>query len=216
MKCFALLLSILALFYPLCPAAASATAEPPAVYLTFDDGPTDSTTPKVLDILHEKGVRATFFVIGRQIAGREKTLRRTACEGHAIGIHSYSHRYEEIYRSEGALLRDIEQCRRAILAVLPRYDRKIYRFPGGSFLCPALRDAVTGAGYRYYDWNAATGDAEGKFTADELLHNAIETSRGKEPVVLLLHDGVGYRETIAALPRIIDYFRGRGYRFRTL
>ena len=54
MKCFALLLSILALFYPLCPAAASATAEPPAVYLTFDDGPTDSTTPKVLDILHEK------------------------------------------------------------------------------------------------------------------------------------------------------------------
>ena len=75
---------------------------------------------------------------------------------------------------------------------------------------------MTGAGYRYYDWNAATGDAEGKFTADELLHNAIETSRGKEPVVLLLHDGVGYRETIAALPRIIDYFRGRGYRFRTL
>ena len=219
MKLFAIVLSVWMLFYPLCPiqTCSAASATPPhVIYLTFDDGPTDSTTPKVLDILSEKKVCATFFVIGRQIKGREKIIKRIAQNGHSIGIHSYSHRYEEIYQSPSALLDDIEHCRQAIVSVLPRYHRKIYRFPGGSFLCPNLRDAVTAAGYRYYDWNAAAGDAEGNFTAQELFQNSISTSKDKEPVVLLLHDGVGYRGTIKALPQIIDYFQKNGYRFKTL
>lgn len=216
MKFFAFILAALALLYPVSSIKTYATESSPIIYLTFDDGPTDSTTPKVLDILDEKEVSATFFVIGKQIKGREKLIRRIAQNGHSIGIHSYSHRYDEIYQSPAALLQDIRRCRQTIVSVLPRYNRKIYRFPGGSFLCPELRDTVTGAGYRYYDWNAAAGDAEGKFTAKQLLQNSISTSKNKEPVVLLLHDGVGYRETIKALPSIIDYFQNNGYRFKTL
>lgn len=196
--------------------ACSPPAQPLEIYLTFDDGPTDSTTPKILDVLKKENVRATFFVVGRQIKGREKILKRTAEEGHSIGIHTYSHRYDEIYADKAALLKDIEKCRGAIKKVLPDYNKNLYRFPGGSFLCPSLREAVTRAGYRYYDWNASAGDAEGRYTAKQLFENAIRTSEGKTPVVLLMHDGVGYKNTVRALPEIIRRFKNEGYVFKTL
>lgn len=196
--------------------ACSPPAQPLEIYLTFDDGPTDSTTPKILDVLKKENVRATFFVVGRQIKGREKILKRTAEEGHSIGIHTYSHRYDEIYADKAALLKDIEKCRGAIKKVLPDYNKNLYRFPGGSFLCPSLREAVTRAGYRYYDWNASAGDAEGRYTAKQLFENAIRTSEGKKPVILLMHDGVGYKNTVRALPEIIRRFKNEGYVFKTL
>ena len=196
--------------------ACSPPAQPLEIYLTFDDGPTDSTTPKVLDVLKKENVRATFFVVGRQIKGREKILKRTAEEGHSIGIHTYSHRYDEIYADKAALLKDIEKCRGAIKKVLPDYNKNLYRFPGGSFLCPSLREAVTRAGYRYYDWNASAGDAEGRYTAKQLFENAIRTSEGKTTVILLMHDGVGYKNTVRALPEIIGRFKNEGYVFKTL
>ena len=196
--------------------ACSPPAQPLEIYLTFDDGPTDSTTPKILDVLKKENVRATFFVVGRQIKGREKILKRTAEEGHSIGIHTYSHLYDEIYADKAALLKDIEKCRGAIKKVLPDYNKNLYRFPGGSFLCPSLREAVTRAGYRYYDWNASAGDAEGRYTAKQLFENAIRTSEGKTPVILLMHDGVGYKNTVRALPEIIRRFKNEGYVFKTL
>lgn len=196
--------------------ACSPPAQPLEIYLTFDDGPTDSTTPKILDVLKKENVRATFFVVGRQIKGREKILKRTAEEGHSIGIHTYSHRYDEIYADKAALLKDIEKCRGAIKKVLPDYNKNLYRFPGGSFLCPSLREAVTRAGYRYYDWNASAGDAEGRYTAKQLFENAIRTSEGKTTVILLMHDGVGYKNTVRALPEIIRRFKNEGYVFKTL
>lgn len=196
--------------------ACSPPAQPLEIYLTFDDGPTDSTTPKILDVLKKENVRATFFVVGRQIKGREKILKRTAEEGHSIGIHTYSHRYDEIYADKAALLKDIEKCRGAIKKVLPDYNKNLYRFPGGSFLCPSLREAVTRAGYRYYDWNASAGDAEGRYTAKQLFENAIRTSEGKKPVILLMHDGVGYKNTVRALQEIIRRFKNEGYVFKTL
>lgn len=195
--------------------------EPPqdatkTVCITFDDGPTDSTTPKVLDVLKDEGVRATFFVVGRQINGREKILKRTDEEGHSIGIHTYTHNYRQIYADKDALMKDIRKCREEITRVLPLYHGMIYRFPGGSFLCPALRGAVTDAGYRYFDWNAAAGDAEGNYLADRLYENTVATSKGKKDIILLLHDGVGYSETVKALPRIIRYYKENDYEFKTL
>ena len=117
---------------------------------------------------------------------------------------------------KAALLKDIEKCRGAIKKVLPDYNKNLYRFPGGSFLCPSLREAVTRAGYRYYDWNASAGDAEGRYTAKQLFENAIRTSEGKTPVILLMHDGVGYKNTVRALPEIIRRFKNEGYVFKTL
>ncbi len=199
--------------------AAAADGEGGAtVFLTFDDGPTDSTTPRVLDILRQKRVHATFFVIGRQIRGREDILRRTAAEGHTVGIHSHTHVYREIYASPAALLADIGRCRAAIRAVLPHFAGRLYRFPGGAYgLDGALVAAVKEAGYLPCGWNASAGDAEPPpKSADELLQNALATAAGKERAVLLLHDGVHYEQTVRCLPALIDEFRARGYRFGVL
>lgn len=200
------------------PVTAAGDAQQKVLCLTFDDGPTDSTTPKVLDILEEFGVRATFFLIGRQISGREDIVRRTAAAGHAVGIHTYSHVYREIYASPQALLRDIAACRKAIRAALPGYAGMLYRFPGGEYGKPeALRRAVREAGLTVCAWNASADDSVlPQATADELFENAVRTGADRQRIVLLLHDGVNYRATIACLPRIIRHYKARGYRFETL
>lgn len=200
------------------PASAAENAEQKVICLTFDDGPTDSTTPKVLDILDTFGVRATFFLIGRQISGREDIVRRTAAAGHAVGIHTYSHVYREIYASPQALLCDIAACRKAIRAALPGYEGKLYRFPGGEYGKPeALRRAVREAGLTVCAWNASADDSVlPHATADELFENAVRTGADRQRIVLLLHDGVNYRATVACLPRIIRHYKARGYRFETL
>lgn len=200
-----------------CPAAKALPEEKKIIYLTFDDGPTDSTTPKVLDILFEKKVRATFFVIGRQIKTREKILQRIADGGHMIGIHSYSHEYNKIYASPEALLEDIGLCRDAIRKVLPAFDGHLYRFPGGSFLCKQYRETVLDAGFRYYDWNASADDAVYPCASpNELYGNVVRSSADKNQVILLMHDGVGYKSTIACLPNVIDYFLNKNYIFDVL
>lgn len=188
------------------------------IFLTFDDGPTDSVTPLVLDVLHREGVHATFFLIGRQVAGREQIVRRIAAEGHAIGIHSYSHVYEEIYASPAALMRDIEHCIDAVRTALPHFEPRLYRFPGGSFSHGEdFKQTVKTLGLRAYDWNAATYDATSPLpSAEQQYNNAIQSAADRRHIVLLQHDCVGQQSTAECLPGIIAYYRERGYAFKTL
>ena len=188
------------------------------IWLTFDDGPTDSTTPKILDILENENVKATFFVVGRQIAGREKILLREAGEGHAIGIHTYTHEYNKIYASADALRKDIDLCSKAIRSVLPDFNSDLYRFPGGSYnVKHELIAAVENAGYRHFDWNASAEDAVSPNTpASVLYQNVLDSAGSKSEVILLMHDGVGYKETIKCLPSVIKHFREKGFAFCTL
>lgn len=209
---------VLALFPACLPQRTCQAQEQKIVYLTFDDGPTDSTTPKILDILKENDVKATFFVIGRQIGTRKEILRRTIAEGHKVGVHSYSHEYANIYSSAKALLDDADKCRRAILDAAPSWSGNLYRFPGGeSGLKQELSKAVRGAGYKVCGWNASVEDAVSPGAdADKLFENALRTAGDKDTIILLLHDGVGYKETIRCLPRLIDYYKKEGFSFATL
>lgn len=146
----------LCLPFPCCATTADVTPQK-AVYLTFDDGPTDSTTPKVLSVLKEKGVRATFFVVGRQISTRKEILKSIAENGNAIGIHTQTHDYRSIFASAEALEKDILECKKSIAEVLPDYEVKTYRFPGGSStLSDALKKVPEKCGLRFFDWNAET------------------------------------------------------------
>lgn len=221
----ALVLAAALLFSPPLPAASSCINEPhpsdteiKTICLTFDDGPTDSTTPKILDILRKENIPATFFVIGRQISSRKEILQRTFDDGHAIGIHTYSHEYKQIYASTSALLGDIRRCQKSIREVLPEWNSDLYRFPGGEAgLSDTLISAVKNAGFRICSWNASVEDAVSpNASAEDLYNNAVRSAGEKDHVVLLLHDGVGYRETIRALPKIIEYFRSKGYTFQSL
>lgn len=186
------------------------------VYLTFDDGPSDRVTPKILDILAEEEVKATFFIIGKQAETRKYLLKRISDEGHTVGVHSYTHIYGEIYSSAKSLIEDIDRCNEVIKSVTGKYS-SVYRFPGGSFnLSEKLISAVTEHGMRYVDWNASTRDAEILNAAPEqLLHASVTTAACTENVVLLAHDSTTKTATADALKDIIHHFKAENYVFKT-
>lgn len=184
------------------------------VYLTFDDGPSTKVTNRILDILQEENVKATFFVVSDRAYGRKEVLRRIAAEGHTLGVHSKTHDYSKIYASDDALLKDVDACAKVITdttGVVPH----VYRFPGGGMqFRKRLTPLVEAKGYRVVGWNAVCGDEEilGA-SADVLYETACKTSAGKNTVVLLCHDSVSHMATAEALPRIIGSFRAQGYTF---
>ena len=187
------------------------------VYLTFDDGPSDRVTPKILDILKEEGVKATFFIVGQAAENRKYLVEREIAEGHTVAVHSYTHRYGEIYASKENLLEDIDRCNEVIKSVTGSYST-LYRFPGGSYgLRSELVDAVTEHGMKYFDWNASLCDAEYYNAPKELLYtNAVESSKGRNTVILLAHDTTTKSSTVQALQDIIKFFKSQNYRFATL
>lgn len=186
-----------------------------AIYLTFDDGPSDSVTPKILDILKNEKVPATFFIIGSQAKNRKDILKRAYSEGHALAVHSYSHKYKEIYSSAEALLEDIEKCNEIICDVTGSYS-SIYRFPGGSFNVDSkLIEAVKAKGYKYVNWNASFCDCEMKeATAEDLYGAAVSTVSNPKKIVMLAHDASDKAQTVYALKKVIKYFKNQGYEFK--
>lgn len=187
------------------------------IYLTFDDGPSDRVTPKVLDVLKEEDVKATFFIIGVNAQNRKYLLEREVEEGHTLGVHSYSHKYGEIYSSPESLIKDIDKCNKIIEEITGK-PSTIYRFPGGSYGLPSsLINAVTAHGLRYYDWNASTRDAEiYGATPEQLYTAATAVPAASDRVVLLAHDSTTKSATAQALKDIIRYYKSKGYAFATL
>lgn len=187
-----------------------------AVYLTFDDGPSD-TTDAILDVLKAKNVKATFFVLGKNAEKNPNTLKRIAREGHKIGNHSYSHEYKNLYDDTDFFIDDVTHAENVITQIAGNDAyTKIFRFPGGSFekYKKPKADILIENDYCFVDWNASNGDAEGhEIPKDELVKNAIKTSEGKNTVVLLMHDSRNKLTTAEALPEIIDYFKQNNYFF---
>ncbi|MDE7299256.1 MAG: polysaccharide deacetylase, partial [Lachnospiraceae bacterium] len=163
-------------------------------YLSFDDGPSEQT-PVVLDILKDEGIHATFFLIGGEITPeREEIVRRIAEEGHTIGLHTYCHDYDVIYKSVDAFLADYEKVCKRIYEVA-EVRPTIYRFPGGSRnhygrrgMIDAISAEMERRGFCYYDWNVSAEDSVGKPTRYSIRTNIFkDVFRYDEPVILM-HD----------------------------
>lgn len=185
------------------------------IYLTFDDGPSDRVTPKILDVLKEESVKATFFIVGKNGVLRKDLLKRAVREGHTLGVHSYSHIYNEIYSSVQSLLEDIAKCNELIKEITGA-PASVYRFPGGSFfLSDSLKQAVLDSGMKYVDWNASLNDAELQDpTPENLFDTAVATAANRNKVILLAHDTTDKTATAAALKNVIRYFKQQGYTFK--
>lgn len=185
------------------------------VYLTFDDGPSDRVTPKILDVLAEEKVKATFFIIGKNVETRKNLIKREFDEGHTVAVHSYTHKYKEIYSSAESLIKDIDACNEVIKSVTGKYS-SVYRFPGGSYgLSQKFISAVSAHGLRYVDWNASTRDAEIlNATPAQLLKAAVTTSASSNYIVLLAHDSTSKSATAEALRDIIKHYKDNGYVFK--
>jgi len=179
------------------------------VYLTFDDGPS-IYTDDILDILDEYGVKATFFVIGKENAASYSRYLRIVREGHTLGMHSFNHVYSEVYASKDAFIADtarLSDLLEDVTGVKPAF----YRFPGGSSNDVSatdmreLADYLTSQGIVYYDWNVSSGDA-GKIplSSDQIVRNALNGIQSRESTVILMHDSATKYSTVKALPRIIE------------
>ena len=187
---------------------------PKCVYLTFDDGPSDKVTPKILDVLKEEDVKATFFIVGKHAENRKAILKRQFEEGHTLAVHTYSHVYKEIYSSPQNLIKDIDKCNEIIKEITGEYT-SVYRFPGGSFgLSQNTINAVTEHGMRYIDWNASLRDAEiTNPTPEQLFTSAITTPANRDHIVMLAHDTTDKISTAQALKKVIKYYKDNGYSF---
>lgn len=182
---------------------------PKTMYLTFDDGPSAENTCAILDILKERDIQATFFVVGENVRKNPDVARRIVEEGHTIGIHCDSHDYGEIYRDVDSYLADFEEAYQTVYEVTG-VRAKLFRFPGGSINSHNRRvyediiEEMTDRGFIYFDWNASLEDAVSKSDPDTLLRNARETTLGRKKVVMLAHDVV-YNTTLC-LEDVIDSF----------
>ncbi len=178
------------------------------VYLTFDDGPS-SNTDKILDILNEYGVKATFFVCGNERYMEE--YQRIVKEGHTLGMHSYSHKFREIYQSTEAFAEDMNKLR-AYLYEVTGVESNIVRFPGGSSntICKTdvMQDLIAYLSQEkmiYFDWNISCGDAASSYiSAERIAQNVLDNVSKYGSAVVLLHDASNKDTTVEALPIIIE------------
>lgn len=189
-------------------------------YLTFDDGPSIKTTPKILDTLKSYNVKATFFVVGKLAEANRDLIIRENAEGNAIGDHTFTHDYKYLYQNPQIFISDISKCAETLHSILgAEFKIKYIRFPGGSFgkKLEPFREAVEAAGYSFIDWNSLNGDAEGaNIPPDKLVSRIKQTSKGKNTLVILMHDAPAKKTTVQALPQIIEYLKSEGFIFKTL
>lgn len=189
------------------------------VYLTFDDGPSKNT-PQILSLLQRYGIGATFFVINGKYNEYMKDIVNSKS---AIALHSYSHKYPEIYSSEKAFLDDLEKIHDLVQSETG-VDTRIIRFPGGSSntisrkyckgIMSALVKDVEKSGYIYFDWNCDNGDAGGKnLSADYQIKKATKYSKKSKNIVILMHDIDSCGVNLEALEGIIDFYQGEGADF---
>lgn len=204
------------------------------VYLSYDDGPTESDTARLLDVLDTYGVRATFFVTGDAAGKYPDSAKMIVERGHAIGCHSMTHVYSEIYASVDSLRNELLEWENVMKNAGIALDdaHKLFRYPGGSvsnYFNENMREQMNGMlselGYRVYDWNVLTNDAvlftapSGTNTYDFLRDTFIETlsariKTGKSPIIILMHETVP--ETIDLMPWMIEYLIEEGFTFGRL
>ena len=192
------------------------------IYLTFDDGPS-STTSKILDILKKENVKATFFVVNFN-SGYEQVIKRIVNEGHTIALHSYTHNYKLIYSSENAYYDDLLKLREKVKDVTG-VESNIIRFPGGSSntvsmfnkgIMSILTKSVKEKGYNYFDWNVDSRDAGGARNSTEVYNNVMKNLNKNRNNIVLMHDSHNNNKTVDALERIIIDAKNNGYRFSNI
>ena len=179
------------------------------VYLTFDDGPS-IYTKDILDVLKRYNVKATFFVTGMN-SEQYDYYQKILDDGHSLGIHTYSHVYNDIYKSLDSFVEDFDKMRNLIYEKTGE-EITLYRFPGGSgnnVVSPTVRKEIFAwleeEGIQYYDWNVSSGDAEKQVpSAQKIAQNCIEGVKNCNTAIVLLHDAGGKKSTIEALPLIIE------------
>lgn len=194
--------------------------KPKTIYLTFDDGP-GTQTQKILDTLNKYNVKATFFVT-HQFPKYLDLIKSEHQSGHTVAVHTYTHKYENVYTSVDGYIDDFNKMNEIIKNYTGTYTN-LFRFPGGSSntvskkyskgIVTQIANEMTKRGYYYFDWNVDSKDAAGanqKKVYDEVV-NGVERCT---TCVVLMHDIKV--STANALDDILATLTSKGYTFKTL
>lgn len=192
------------------------------VYLTYDDGPSE-LTPKLLDVLDEQGVKATFFVMaqGKSVEDCKTWLKMIADRGHTLGVHTYTHQYKQIYASPQSFLEDFKKMHDLIYEATGQ-KITVFRFAGGSVnaynqaTCKAIIDEMTRRGYTYFDWNVDCGDSNVKNKGRDIYSITVGAIKNHEKSIVLMHNSKAKADTVAQTAAIIKEAKKNGYRFDVL
>ncbi|MCH5197357.1 MAG: polysaccharide deacetylase family protein [Oscillospiraceae bacterium] len=190
------------------------------VYLTFDDGP-GPYTAQLLDILDKYNVKATFFVVNHP--RYNYLIAEESRRGHSVAIHSYSHDYSKIYKSDSAYLDDLYAMQEVIKAQTG-HETSLIRFPGGSSntvsrsynkgIMRRLTAKVQELGFVYFDWNVTSGDAGETTKTSVVAQNVINGMKSHNTSIVLQHDIKSF--SVAAVEQIIVWGLDNGYTFLPL
>lgn len=193
------------------PAEEDARPKGKIVYLTFDDGPSE-WTGKVLDVLDQHGVKATFFMQGSQLKhrGLQKYVKRAVREGHYVGGHSMTHQYKKLYE-QGQFVSEMKE-NLALIQDITGETPHLVRPPYGSV--PGLndrnlRDQAANEGLKIWDWTIDSNDWKLKDHPEQIVENVKKATKVDLEVVLM-HEKP---QTLQVLPEIIAFYQKKGYRF---
>ena len=176
---------------------------------------------QILDILDRYNAKATFFVIYHQKV--DNNYKEIVNRGHTIALHSYTHDYSVIYKSPDAFFNDLNKISSHV-EKLTGQKPKYIRFPGGSGntisrkycsgVMTTLTQEVENRGYRYFDWDISSGDADVATASKDYILNKIKTSvYSKQSIVILMHDTAKKTTTVDALPEVMEFLKSKGYEF---
>lgn len=190
-------------------------------YLTFDDGPNISVTPKILDILKKENIKATFFVIGKHVQEHPEIVKRAYEEGHYIANHGYDHNNKNMYKSEESFMNEIKKTDEEIGKAIgvENYSSHVFRFPNGFMSSQnkaKKKEAVQilyQMEYTYIDWNCLNNDSVKKYTKEQLINNLKKSCKNKETLVILMHDTKDVNNSSLVLEESIQYLKEQGYQF---
>jgi len=178
--------------------------EDKVIALTFDDGPDQELTPKLLDHLHDLGIPATFFCIGRKAQKNKSLLKRMHLEGHLIGTHSYSHsNWFDLY-SSAHMRRELEQSSNLVFEAIGKKPL-LFRPPYG-VINPILRRALRGSGFHVIGFSNRAWDTSSR-KKEVILTRILKNLRPGD--IILLHDTIP--ETINIIKNMAELLRQAGY-----
>ena len=190
------------------------------IYLTFDDGP-GKHTERLLDLLAKYDAKATFFTTSAYPEYAE-LIAREAEDGHAVAIHSYSHKYKVIYASSTAFWNDFEAQQKVVEEQTGKRT-ELLRFPGGSSntvsaftpgIMTTLSQQATAKGLTYFDWNVSSGDAGATTDSAAVIQNCKAGVKNVKNPVILCHDVKKF--TVDAMETFIPWAIENGYTFLPL
>lgn len=193
-------------------------------YLTFDDGPNQLITPKVLEVLDKTNTKANFFVLGKHVNEYPEIVKQIYDSGHFIGNHGYSHDNSILYKDKESFIEEIKKTDKAIEDAIgvSNYCSHVFRCPNGSMSkinysqkqqCLKYLPEID---YTFVDWNVLNNDSMQKCSNSKLLNNLKESASEKEgSIIILMHDSGDVNKTYDVLEDSINYLKEQGYEFRT-